>query len=237
MAERLIFHYQARKTPVHRIDTRIKIVITFTLTAAMFAVNLSQFGILTGYIAAGCLAARLPFQRYRRELGFFFVLLCIIVLSRWITTGTLFNGLYYGARFMLVIAAGLLLTDTTAPEDLTLALYWFIKPFSFLKPKRIAARFNLTISFLPIIFDAVMEIQEARRSRLDTVWKRPVKRIISFSTQIFTLILQKAEETAFALEARLFDENIVHGSISLHKIDFLVMLITSGVVWGIIILA
>ena len=122
MAERLIFHYQARNSIVHRIDPRIKIIIIFTISAAMFAVNPLQFAVLCGYVLSGSLIARLPFTKYRKELRFFLLLLIVIVLSRWISSKSLINSLYYGARFILIVAAGLLLTDTTAPEDLTLAL-------------------------------------------------------------------------------------------------------------------
>ncbi|NQT58590.1 MAG: energy-coupling factor transporter transmembrane protein EcfT [Bacteroidetes bacterium] len=236
MAERLIFHYQARNSIIHRIDPRIKIIIIFTISAAMFAVNPLQFAVLCGYVLSGCLIARLPFTKYRKELRFFLLLLILIVLSRWISSKSLISSLYYGARFILIVAAGLLLTDTTAPEDLTLALYWFLRPFKFLNPKRTAVRFNLTVSFIPIIFDSVLEIKEARKSRLDNTWRNPIKRIISFSSQIFDLILQKAEEISYALEARLFDEEILHGSISFRKMDFAVLILTLGIIAGLLLI-
>ncbi|MCD4699876.1 MAG: energy-coupling factor transporter transmembrane protein EcfT [Phycisphaerae bacterium] len=232
MAERLIFHYQARNSIIHRIDPRIKIIIIFTISAAMFTVNPLQFAVLFGYVLSGCLIARLPFARYKKELRFFLLLLVIIVLSRWISSKSLIPSLYYGARFILVVAAGLLLTDSTAPEDLTLALYWFLRPFKFINPKRTAIQFNLTVSFIPIIFDSVLEIREARKSRLDNTWRKPVKRIVSFSSQIFDLILQKAEEISYALESRLFDEKTLHGSIAFRKTDFVVLILTMGIIAG-----
>lgn len=234
MAERLIFHYQARSTLIHRIDPRVKIVIIFAITASMFSVNFLQFLILSGYVVTGCLIARLPFTRYGRELGFFFLLTAIIFISRWITSGILYEGIFHSIRFLLIVGAGLLLTDSTAPEDLTLALYWFMKPFKFINPERIAARFNLTLSFLPLIFDSILEIQEARKSRMDNVWRHPIRRIISLATQIFEAVLNRAEEITYALESRLFDEKVQHGSISFGRIDFFTLLVTAGVVWGII---
>jgi energy-coupling factor transporter transmembrane protein EcfT len=237
MAERLIFHYQPKQTVIHRIDPRVKISITFALTAGLFGAELLQLAVLGGYLAAAAVLAKLSFQRCRRELRFLFLLAAVIFVSRWISSGALLEGVVYGTRFLLAVTAGLVLTDTTAPEDLTLAVYWFIKPLRFLKPQRTASRFNLTVSFLPLIFDAAMEIQEARRSRLDSPFRRPLRRIISYAAQIFSLILQQAEEISYALEARLYDESILHGSIRFHRIDAAAVLITGATAWGVIITA
>ena len=79
----------------------IKIMIIFTISAAMFTVNPLQFAILFGYVLSGCLIAHLPFARYKKELRFFLLLLVIIIISRWISSNNLLPSLCYGRRFYL----------------------------------------------------------------------------------------------------------------------------------------
>ena len=232
MAERLIFHYHDRRTLIHRIDPRVKVLLLFALSTALLMVNSLQTVAIAGYIAAAVLMAKLPVTRYRRELRFFLIIFAIILLARWLSGSPFLEGALFGFRFLLIVAASILFTDTTAPEEITLALYWYLRPLKFLNPKRIAARFNLTLAFFPLIFDAILEIREARRARLDNSWSRPLRRMISISSQIFDLILIKAEEISFALEARLFDEDILHGSIAFSRIDLAAVLVTAAVSWG-----
>lgn len=219
MAERLIFHYHARDTLFHRLDPRTKLILVCVNTILIFIAAPLQLFVVGAFVSLCLISSRLSPTLYLREFRMFAFLVVIIVLSRWIGDATFLNALLYGVRFFLVVLLGLILSETTAPEDLTLALYWFLRPFRFLKPKQTAARFSLMISFLPILLDATLEISEARKARLDDPMRRPLTRIISIGMQVFELVLQRAEELSYALESRCYQEDILYGSIAFKRID------------------
>ena len=228
MAERLIFHYHARDTLFHRLDPRTKLIMVCINTVLIFIVSLLQLFVISAFVILCLIGSRLSPALYLREFKTFALLTLIIMISRWIGEATFLTALLYGIRFLLVVTLGLVLSETTSPEDLTLALYWFLRPLKFLHPKRTAARFSLMISFLPILLDATLEIAEARRSRLDDPMRHPLGRIVSIGMQVFELVLQRAEELSFALESRCYQEDVLYGSIAMRRVDVLAGLVMAG---------
>ncbi len=227
MAERLIFHYHARKTIVHALDPRGKM---FTLLAmTIMLLNLKTFGflLLLPYLFLSMVAARMPVREYRREMLFFLIFSCMILLMRWWGTGDLLTAVTASGRFLAVVILGLILADTTSPNEMALTLYWLIRPFSRKTAASMAAKLNLTVSFFPVIFDASKEIQEARRSRHEDARRKPVRRLVSVGRQLFEGLLDRAEDISYALESRCFDPEILHGTLSWRFRDT-VYLILSG---------
>ena len=221
---------------MHKADSRVKLALILLLSVSIFSFKPFSLLLVSTYVLLGIFIARIPFMKYRKELTLFFILTVMIVLFRWIGEFTLYQALLAGGRFLVIVLAGLLLTDTTAPEDMTLAIHWILKPIPGIRAAEIATKFSLTISFIPLIFDATQEIREARRSRLENPRRHPLRRLISFGTQVFDLILQKTEEISLALESRLFNPEILHGELRFSRLDLLLILTSSAVAAGIIML-
>ncbi len=227
MAERLIFHYHDRDTPLHRLDPRSKMFAMAVLTIMVF--NLPPAGLLLImlYTAAGIIIAGMPIREYRRESLFFGMFALIIFLTRWWGSSMPLDALFGSLRFLTIVLIGMLMTETTSPDDMALALFWLLRRFSRRAAYGAAARLNLTVSFFPVIFDAVQEISEARKSRQEQRLRRPLQRMISMSTQILDVIIDRAEEISYALESRGFREDILHGELSWGRRDTLFLLLST----------
>ncbi len=226
MAEKLIFHYHDRKTILHKIDPRAKMLTLCIVTILVFELPPLGLFLLIPYIIIGIISAKIPIGEYRRESLFFGVFSLIIFLTRLWGSSLVLPSLLGVVRFLTIVVVGMLLTDTTAPEEMSLALFWFLHPFSKKFAYATAARLNLTVSFFPIIFDASQEMLDARRSRHEHVRRHPIRRMISMGTQLLAMILDRAEDISYALESRGFREDVLHGTLSWGRHDTLFILIT-----------
>lgn len=224
MAERLIFHYHDRDTALNRVDARIKLFSLLLITIVVFnSPDVVIFPIIILLSAAG-IAGRIPLPEYRRELAFFFVFGSLIFLTRWLSNGLFSEALYAALRFLTVVAGGLLLTDSTSPEEISLSVFWIISPFSRKRAYEFSAAFSLTISFIPMLFDASSQISEARKARRDRRFRRPLRRIISMASQLMDQIIDRAEEISYALESRRFTPYVLHDSLGWRTADSLILI-------------
>ncbi|MGM0432245.1 MAG: energy-coupling factor transporter transmembrane component T family protein [Spirochaetota bacterium] len=228
MAERLIFHYRSRPTPVHRCDPRIKLLTLLALTILIFQFRAAVLLFIIPYMVIIGYLAKIPLKQYRRELLVFFLFATVIFLARWLGGNTFYEACIAVVRFLTVVYGGLLLTDTTAPEELALALRWLLTPLGKRRSGEAAATFSLTIHFIPLLFDASREISEARKTRLDRTGRHPVRRIISLGTQLMHHMLDKAEDISYALESRCFTPYAQHGELHWIWKDTLIAAVTIG---------
>ncbi len=111
-------------------------------------------------------------------------------------------------RLLLVLCFATLFTFVTRPKDLQDALVWFLKPFSFIPARRIALMVSLTLRFLPLIMDNADDVRMATRSRLGHQRRNPFQRIRFFALPLFRRSLLRADQTALALAARGYNENL-----------------------------
>ncbi len=226
MAERLIFHYHDRKTIAHSLDPRSKMFTLFVLTLSLLNLNPVGFLLILPYLALAMIAARMPVREYRKEILFFLIFSGMIFLMRWWGSGNPLTALTAAGRFLAIVVMGLTLSDTTSPNEMSLAIYWILRPFSEEFASNTAAKLNLTVSFFPVIFDASKDIQEARRSRHEDARRQPLRRLVSIGRQLFDLLLDRAEEISYALESRCFTPKIRHGSLDWRFRDTVYLMIS-----------
>ncbi len=134
-------------SPVHRIDPRAKMICVFLLIAAVFVpkswwVFLAIGVIVTLALSAARIGIKMIIQSFKPMIVMMIFLLVINSLT--IKTGeplfslgsvevfsdAIFNTLFVIVRLLLMISITTLLTATTKPLDLTLAIEWLLKPLS-----------------------------------------------------------------------------------------------------------
>ncbi|HZJ87664.1 MAG TPA: energy-coupling factor transporter transmembrane component T [Sphaerochaeta sp.] len=203
MAEALIFHYRHQMRFLNRANPLIKLLAIISLCIALFALPLA--GALTISLAFVAVAAfhRLPIIRYRRELRYFAALTLLIIATDFFVTRSTAVAVLSALRFITVILAGLLLTDCTATDDLARSLGSALHRLPWIDGWAIASTIELTLSLLPILFDAAKEVSDARKARL-APRKWPLKELTSLGSQIFSLTLDKVEDLSLALQGRQF---------------------------------
>lgn len=204
MAEALIFHYRQQNTILCKANPLTKIVATIAICLVILSISLTGLLLVSAALLAATLVQRLPLGRYKRELKYFAFLLLLILITEYLATQSYVAATSAFTRFVCIILCGLLIADSTAPDDLARSLGGILDRIPFIHGWEVASSIELTLSILPMIFDAALEVVTARKARLQR-HRNPLVSLTSLVSGIFSLLLDKAENLSLALEARLFD--------------------------------
>lgn len=128
-----------------------------------------------------------------------------MAVIRYVSTTSLNSALTTILRFTTIVFLGMLFADTTAPDDISKAIGNFLGPLFGNAGYRVGWILELTLSTIYLLFDVTAQVSMARKARGESAWKNPIKRVVSFSTTIFDLLLLKAMQLEEALVARNFN--------------------------------
>ncbi|SDA16244.1 energy-coupling factor transport system permease protein [Ruminococcus sp. YE71] len=214
-------------SPVHKLDPRIKLVLTVEFIVMLFAAK-SMWGIGVG--ALFCLISfamsKVPATLMVKSLKPIIPLILITsvlnlffiktgdTLWKWkilrITTEGRDTALFMVARIILLIIGSSLLTYTTSPIDLTDAIEHLLSPLKKIKVPvhELAMMMTIALRFIPTLIeetDKIMNAQKARGSELDTgSFKDKVRGMIPIFIPLFVSSFRRAEELATAMECRCY---------------------------------
>ena len=223
MAGRLTFHFSPGTSPLHNWDARCKLAGMLLLTAGMLTMNIPALGLFALVFIAAFSTAGLPWKVFLSEMKWWGVFLTLIfcvqafslpgsepVPDSWLPASdeALRAAALTSLRLLLVLCYATLFTFVTRPRDLQDALAWFLKPFPFIPARRIALMVSLTLRFLPLIMDNADDVRMATRSRLGRQCRNPLQRIRYFALPVFRRSLIRADQTALALAARGYREDL-----------------------------
>lgn len=210
---------------IHRMDPRYKMVAMLILMVAIF--------LPSGYIGYGVLGIAVLFVLLLSKLSLTMILKAMkpmlfmlgfltLINTLVIRTGTvlftiasftvysdaIYQTLYITVRLMLMIMTTTILTATTKPLDLTLAIEDLLSPlkrFSF-PAHEIAMMISIALRFIPTLIDETNRIMKAQASRgvdlKEGSFKEKIMAILSLIVPLFVSSFQRAEELADAMEAR-----------------------------------
>ncbi|HEY8364573.1 MAG TPA: energy-coupling factor transporter transmembrane component T [Haloplasmataceae bacterium] len=122
--------------------------------------------------------------------------------------GALINGGYLIIRLILIISMSSLLTFTTKPTDLTLAIEYVLSPLKLIKVpvSELALMISIALRFIPTLLEETQKILKAQTSRgadfTEGNLKDKVVQIISLLIPMFIISFKRAEDLANAMEAR-----------------------------------
>lgn len=205
MAEALIFHYRAQHTLLSLANPMTKFISVLAICIALFSLSLWGLAVVLLTLAFAMWAQRLPIIRYRRELRYFGLILLLIIITEYRVAAHAASTAIAAMRFIAIIQSGLLLTDCTAADDLARSLGSVLDRIPLVDGWAVASTIEMTLALLPMIFDASLEVVTARAARLERRARHPFSSLTGLTSSIFSLILDKAEDLALALESRHFD--------------------------------
>ena len=209
----------------HRLDPRSKIIATSLFVISSFLIE--QWFFMGLLIVAELIAMRLtriPLNYFYRSLKpvFFFVILTFFLQVLFNKQGELLVsvgpfgiydegvnlGFFMSIRLVIVVLISTLLTLTTKPSDLTLALESLFKPFKKigLPVSELALMISIALRFIPTLFEETQKILKAQASRgvdiKEGKFKDKVVQLISLLVPLFILSFKRADELANAMEVR-----------------------------------
>lgn len=213
---------------VHRLDARVKLVLTASYAIALFSVSTWWGLALAAGIAVGAVAiARVPWRAALRGLVPVVWLLAFTIVANalWpanpseslfaigplsVDAEGLARGLFFGVRILLLVLGTSLVTLTTSPVALTDALAQLMRPLRFVRfPVDDAAMMlSIALRFLPTTAEEAERIvvaQTARGARFDTGGPiRRAKAWLPVLIPLFVRLFRRADDLAVAMESRCY---------------------------------
>ena len=219
--------YYPANSVVHRIDPRMKIVLTVTYIVLTFlarnAVSLLLAGLGLSLMVA---LTRIPLKMYLKTMKPIIPIIIItsainalyvsggVTLVHWrfitITSGGLLTAVYMSARIVMLILASSMLTYTTTPTDLTDAMERLLSPLKFMKldVHSLAMMMTIALRFIPTLIEETEKIMSAQKARgADVESGGLMSRIRALIPILIPLLIssfRRASELADAMECRCY---------------------------------
>ena len=227
-----IGQYYPQLSPIHKIDARVKILITFLFIITLFFVNtFTGYAFVIVCLTAVIRASKVPLKFMLKGIkGIFIIIVFTAFINVFMTKGehTLFQwgvftvtlegillAIKMCVRLILLIIGSSLLTLTTTPIQLTDGMEYLLRPFKKIgvPAHEIAMMMTIALRFIPTLLDEtdkIMKAQQARGADFDTgnLIQR-AKSLIPILVPLFISAFRRADELAMAMEARCYhgDEN------------------------------
>ncbi len=212
---------------IHRLDSRMKILLTIGYIVLLFIVDHPLGYLLSGALLFFCylissipvrmivksIKPIMPILLFTAVLNVFFVGGEYPLLDFWIfhiTAEGLYLAFTMAVRIVLLIAGSSLLTYTTSPIELTDAIERLLKPLKWLHfpVHELAMMMSIALRFIPTLIEETEKIisaQKARGADLETgSLLQRAKALIPILIPLFVSAFRRAEELALAMECRCY---------------------------------
>lgn len=209
----------------HRLDPRAKIIGMLILIIAIFIPSGYLGYLVLGLVVADCLyLSKLKLSyvwKAMKPMLFMLVFLLIVnvlvirtgdelysILGLKIYSDAVFQTLYIVVRLLFMITITTILTATTKPLDLTLGIEDLLVPFKKIgvPAHEIAMMISIALRFIPTLIEETQRIMKAQASRgvdlENGKLKEKIMSILSLIVPLFISAFQRAEDLAYAMEAR-----------------------------------
>ena len=213
-----IGQYYPAESAIHKMDARLKLMITFVFIVTLFLVN-TFVGYVFVIVCMGLTirASKVPFKFMTRGLkSIIVIILFTVVINLFMTQGehvllrvgflrVTMEGVLLAAkmcvRLVLLIIGSSVLTLTTTPIQLTDAIEYILKPFKRIgvPAHEIAMMMTIALRFIPTLLDEtdkIMKAQQARGADFDT------GNLIQKAKSLIPILVPL--ELAMAMEARCY---------------------------------
>lgn len=257
-----IGQYYPVDSPIHQMDPRTKILITFAYIIALFFINqFIGYGFVVLCLYGAIYMSKVPLRYMLKGLkSIMFILLFTVALNIFFTQGGkvlwswgiltiseqgLIIAGQMACRLILLIVGSSLLTLTTSPIQLTDGIESLLNPFRKIgvPAHEIAMMMSISLRFIPILLeetDKIMKAQMARGADFESgnVIKR-AKAMVPIMVPLFISAFRRAEELAMAMEARCYRGGVgrtrLH-SLKYEKLDYIAFVVAALFVIGCMLL-
>ncbi len=221
-----IGQYFPGNSPLHRLDARMKIILTLALAVSIFLCKnffaLGFFLIVTAVLVA---MSKIPFKTILKSIKPLAIIILITAflnifygkgeplfsIGRFaITRSGIETAVFMAFRIIILVVVTSLLTYTTSPTQLTDALERLMKPLKLLKIDTHAISMTMTIAlrFIPTLVEEIDKIMSAQKSRGADMDSgniiNKVKALIPVLIPLFVSSFRRANELAYAMECRCY---------------------------------
>lgn len=221
--------YYPTGSAVHRLDPRVKILLTLMFVVAIFFIK-TYFGFMltAAVLILIIIVAKLPMMSVLKSVkGILFIVLFTAIINLFvgggdseilwsagilhITKSAVHTTIKMILRLVLLICGASLLSLTTTPVEMSDGLESLMSPLKIFRvPVRdIAMMMSIALRFIPTLFEETNKIvaaQKARGASFDTggLFAR-AKALLPVLIPLFVNSFRRADELAFAMDARCYN--------------------------------
>lgn len=218
-------HYPV-ESPVHDLDPRLKIIITFIFIISLFLIeSFTGYLIVIAFLAVAISLSKVPLKFVIRGLRPILMIITItFLINLFMTPGRVILSLgflkiteeglkqagFMAIRLTLLIMGTSLLTLTTSPIILTDGIEALLKPFKRfgLPAHELAMMMTIALRFIPTLMEETEKIMKAQKSRgadfeSGNIMSR-AKNLVPLLVPLFISAFRRADELAMAMEARCY---------------------------------
>lgn len=250
------------KSVVHRLDPRMKIILTGIFIVLLFmAKSIIALSVGIVFMLGAFLVSTIPFRLmiksikpiipiiiFTAVLNLFFITTGNTLVHFWIikiTTGGIKTSIFMVVRIVCLIIGTSLLTYTTSPIALTDAIERLLSPLKKIKVPvhELSMMMTIALRFIPTLIeetDKIMSAQKARGADMETgsIIQR-AKALVPILIPLFVSAFRRAEELAMAMECRCYHGG--EGRTRLKQLhiasrDFIALLVTAVFLAGVILI-
>jgi energy-coupling factor transport system permease protein len=217
-----VFSYVPGTSFLHRLDPRTKIVAVMLLGILIFRIKtFAGIGILFAFFFVLALLSALPMKIFFRSVKPMMMFILFIFLTKlfftdgktlasyWILQPSLEGletGLKLAAQFILLLLFSALLTASTNPSAITSGIERMLRPLPLqwlkISSFELATMMNISIAFLPLLFERVERTKAAQTARGMDFVKNPLRSIPALAIPLLRGVVRDADELALAMESR-----------------------------------
>lgn len=257
-----IGQYYSGTSVIHRMDARMKFVLTMALIVILFVCrNFYSLALGLIFVVVTLLLSKVPMKMMWRSIKPLVILMLFTavinvfynrggetLVSFWkitITTTGVYTAIFTTVRIILLVVVSSLLTYTTTPTMLTDALERLLSPLKVIKVPvhTLAMIMTLALRFIPVLIEEIeriMNSQKARGADLETggLIKR-AKALIPILIPLFISSFRRAYELAFAMECRCYTGGEGRTRMKQMKLaarDFVALGVTAALLAAVIVL-
>lgn len=221
-----IGQYIPGDSPIHKLDPRVKILITFAFITLLFLVgNYFSYLYVIAFMGLVLVLSKISMRYIFKGLKPLVIIITLtVVLNAFMTQGEVLyklwiftitkEGLYQagfmGLRLVFLITGASLLTLTTSPIELTDGIEKLLNPFRRIgvPAHELAMMMTIALRFIPTLLeetDKIMKAQMARGADFETgnLMTR-AKAMVPLLVPLFISAFRRADELAVAMEARCY---------------------------------
>lgn len=216
---------------LHRMDPRIKIVLSILFIVLLFIVSgFLPYALITAFIVFLVLGSGVPVKMFLKGLKpMAFILAFTVILNLFMTDGTpvfelpvfgwftltvtkegIFAAIRLFIRLLYLITGTSLLTLTTSPLSLTDGIESLLRPLEKFKvpAHEIAMMMTIAMRFIPTLAeetDKIMKAQMARGADFESgnILRR-AKALVPLLVPLFVSAFRRADDLATAMESRCY---------------------------------
>ena len=228
MREITLGQYYPVDSPIHRMDPRIKLLISIMYLVIVFFVDtFVGFGVIALFLIATILLSKISFFKVLKSLKvILFLVLFMVLMTLLFYGGDKSEPIYWwiftfykqqfidcglmALRLTFLVLGPTMLTFTTTPVELTDGLESLLKPLSYIKfpVHEMAIIMSITLRLIPTLTeetDKIINAQKARCADFESgnIFKR-AKAMIPVLIPLLCSSFRRADELAYAMDARCY---------------------------------